>query len=100
MKQNLREWMLRQDAEAESRLDALRARVLTPKPSMAEMVIALFRPTGAWAALAIVWIVLLAANHAVNREPSAPRRLGISAAGAALASLLRNEATAPLDHHS
>jgi hypothetical protein len=100
MKKNLREWLLRQDSDAESRLDALRARVLAPGLSIAEVGLALFRPTRAWAALALVWIALLVANHVANREPRVAHVIGLTAASASLASLLPNEAPAPLDHHS
>ncbi len=100
MKKNLRDWMLEGDGGAVPRLDALRARILSPRPSAADVVRALFRPAEAWVALALVWLALAAITHVVNRGSGGAHATAPRLTDADLSLLLSNESAPPLDHHS
>jgi len=100
MKKNLGEWMLEGNGDAVMRLDALRARVLSPRPSAAEVLRAVFRPAGAWVALALAWLALAITAHVVNRGANGAHALVPRLTDADLTILLSNESPAPLDHHS
>jgi hypothetical protein len=73
MRHSARDWLLAREKDAEPRLDSIRRAALAPRrATFLDCALEVFRPNlGAWAALALVWILLAVAEASIPRRPPA-----------------------------
>ncbi len=71
MRKNAREWLLARERDAEGRLDSIRQAALAPeRAALLDSLLEVFRPNlRAWAALALLWLLLAVAQTSVPRRP-------------------------------
>jgi len=99
MKQTLRDWLLDREKDAVARLDALRRGVVAAeRATFPESVAEIFRPNlRAWASLALLWVVLAAAQARLGSDPAAASRAALRAPDLASLDLATNEKISLLD---
>jgi hypothetical protein len=100
VRRNAREWLLAREQDAEPRLDSIRRGALAPEPAaFLESLREVFRPNlQAWAALALLWLLLALAQARIPPPPPAGPPRSLPRADSAFF-VTANEKISPLDNH-
>ncbi len=102
MRKNAREWLLARVDDAQPRLDEVRRAALVPeRAALLDSLLEVFRPNlRAWAALAVLWLLLAAAQTSVPRRPPAGAAPPMPRADSAFFAITANEKISSLDRHN
>lgn len=101
MKETARHWLLARERDALPRLDSIRRAAVSPeKATPMEVVVEIFRPNlGAWASLALLWLVLAAVQFTISTRTTAFPRTAGQPPDLALITISNDEKISPLDAH-